>query len=39
MREGPHAKGMLFMPVVDGAVLPRAPVEAVRAAAHTTSSS
>ncbi|HVH07015.1 MAG TPA: carboxylesterase family protein [Myxococcota bacterium] len=29
--EGPHAKGMLFMPVVDGAVLPRTPLEAVRA--------
>jgi para-nitrobenzyl esterase len=29
--EGPHAKGMLFMPVVDGTVLPRAPLEAVRA--------
>jgi para-nitrobenzyl esterase len=29
--EGPHAKGMLFMPVVDGELLPRAPLEAARA--------
>jgi para-nitrobenzyl esterase len=31
LAEGPHAKGMLFMPVVDGAVLPRTPLEAARA--------
>lgn len=29
LAEGPFAKGMLFMPVVDGEVLPRAPLDAV----------
>jgi para-nitrobenzyl esterase len=31
--EGPFAKGMLFMPVVDGETLPRAPLEAAAAGA------
>jgi len=31
--EGPHAKGMLFMPVVDGTLLPCAPLEAARSGA------
>jgi len=31
--EGPFAKGMLFMPVVDGELLPRAPLEAAAAGA------
>ncbi|HEX2484403.1 MAG TPA: carboxylesterase family protein [Myxococcota bacterium] len=31
LAEGPFAKGMLFMPVVDGEVLPQAPLDAVAA--------
>jgi len=31
LAEGPFAKGMLFMPVVDGDVLPQAPLAAARA--------
>ncbi len=31
--EGPHAKGMLFMPVVDGEVLPTTPLRAAAAGA------
>jgi para-nitrobenzyl esterase len=33
LAEGPFAKGMLFMPVVDGDVLPQAPLDAVAAGA------